>query len=497
MELKEMQTAFQSALKTYEDVEIASKGREKTDEEFKAQKNAVSIMEPLKEKIDLASKADDLKKWKEQPDGSTLTGKYTRDAAPGEGNLDPKHITVDQKTGELAAKSFFGEKALQSFKSDEYYEAMNDYLRHGHHLSQKSAGILQGVINASQQGGVKSGAMKVLNEGSFTSGEAWLPPDFRNQLIERLAAPNTVRQNASVFTTGTDIVTFPVANYTGDSTDDANADIYPVGTRGTWEASGALTSDQSEATNPLAANLRIPVHLYTLPIIFTRSQTEDNSFDLFGWLTKKINEVALLDQEKAYTIGDGAGQPAGFMNHPSLATAVGSTVSAGGFTYTGGMITTGDSDLLKWPIPSDSLDPTTQGILGMNANLPIQYEMGSKWFANKKTYAAVDALTDTTGRPLWYEQGSGLFPSFNNGFNATLKGYPVVKNVFMDSVAKGKYPMVLGNMNAYFIVDRIGITVEVFRETYAARDQVLIYLRMRTGGQLVDYYKLRALKVSA
>ena len=496
MEITEMQSALKSYIKTYEDVEVASKGRDKTAEELAAQKDAISKAEPLRDQIDLANKAAVLKQWKENPDGVTQTAKYTREVLPDEATLDTKHVDVDKKTGEMAAKSFFGEKAITSFKSEEYYDAMNDYLRHGDHLSAKSAQTLQSIINVSQQGGNKHGAMKVLNEGAFTSGEAWLPPDFRNQLIERLAAPNSVRQNASVFTTGTDIVTFPVANYTG-ATDDSNGDIYPVGTRGTWEASGALTSDQSEATNPLAANLRIPVHLYTLPIIVTRSQTEDNSFDLFGWLTKKITEVALLDQESAYTIGDGAGQPLGFMKHPALATAVGSTVTAGGFTYTGCQVNTGDSDYLKWPIPSDSLDPSSQGILGVNATLPIQYEMGAKWFANKRTYAAVEGLTDTAGRPLWYEQGAGLYPQFNNGFNSTLKGYPIVKNVFMDNATKGKYPMVLGNMNSYFIVDRIGITVEVFRETYAARDQVLIYLRMRTGGQLVDYYKMRSLCVSA
>ena len=303
MELQEMQTALKSFIKTYEDIEVASKGREKTSEELAAQKDALSKAEPIRDQIDLANKAAVLKQWAKDPDGITSTAKYTREVLPDEATLDEKHIEVSKKTGEMAAKSFFGEKAIQTFKSNEYYDAMNDYLRHGDHLSAKNATVLQSIINVSQQGGNKNGAMKVMNEGAFTSGEAWLPPDFRNQLIERLAAPNSVRQNASVFTTGTDIVTFPVANYTG-ATDDTNGDIYPVGTRGTWEASGALTTDQSEATNPLASNLRIPVHLYTLPIIVTRSQTEDNSFDLFGWLTKKITEVALLDQEQAYTLGD-------------------------------------------------------------------------------------------------------------------------------------------------------------------------------------------------
>jgi HK97 family phage major capsid protein len=106
-------------------------------------------------------------------------------------------------------------------------------------------------------------------------------------------------------------------------------------------------------------------------------------------------------------------------------------------------------------------------------------------------------LTDSTGRPLWYGTDASPFPQFIAGFPAQLLGYPVVRNVFLDNVGASAYPAVLGNMGAYYIVDRVGITVEVFRETLALRDQVLIYLRMRTGGQLVDYYKLRSLYISA
>lgn len=495
MNIEETQKAYKSNLDAYYAIDTAAQGRAKTEDEIKKQKELLTSLEGQKTEIDNAKKAADFKAWSEQPDGAQLAANYGREAAPGEGTLDDKHVEVNKKTGEMAAKSFFGEDAIKTFKSDEYMEAFDQYLRHGDHVDSKNAKILNKVIAASGQAGLKGNAMKVLNEGSFTSGEAWLPPDFRNQLVERLAAPNSIRQNAFVTTTGTDVVTFPVANYTGDNSDDPNAIIYPVGTRGTWESSSALSKDQSEATNPLAANLRIPVNLYTLPIIVTRAQAEDNSFDLFGWITKKITEVALLDQEKAYTLGDGAGVPWGFTQHPTFSTAVGSTTTVGGFTYTGGQIKNGDSDFLKWPISPDSLDPTTYGILGVEANLPIQYEMGAKWFANKKTYGAIAGMTDTAGRPLWYGNGpqGNIYPQFVGGVPSDLRGYPVVKSVFVDDVSHAKTPLFLGNMNSYYIVDRIGVTVEVFRETYAARDQVLIYLRMRTGGQLVDYYKMRCL----
>jgi HK97 family phage major capsid protein len=224
---------------------------------------------------------------------------------------------------------------------------------------------------------------------------------------------------------------------------------------------------------------------------------EDNSFDLLGWASKKAVEVGILDQEKAYTIGSGLDQPVGFTQHPAWTTAVGSTVKVGNSTYTGINVHSGLAAALAWPIPSDSLDPTTYGLLGLSTSLPTQYEVGAKWFANKKTYGGIMGLTDANGRPLWYGTDASPFPQFVAGFPGMLLGYPPVRNVFMPNVSANSYPVAIGNMNAYYIVDRVGVTVEVFRETLALRDQVLIYLRLRTGGQLVDYYKLRSMQIAA
>lgn len=498
MEITELQKSLKSCVDKYDAIEMAAKAAERdlNDEEKKLQAGFLDKAEALKSQIESAKRIDVVKKFGEAPAGSPVGGSWERTALPGEGSL--KDTTVENKSGDMSAKSWYGEEALKKLNDPDYYEAMNEYLHcasTNQPMSKHAADLINGVKNASLHTGMKGNSMKVMNEGSFASGEAWLPPDFRNNLVERLAAPNTVRQNASVFTTGTDMITFPVASYIGDTADDVNGDIYPVGTRGKWQGSSPITT-ATEATNPIAGNLRIPVNLYTLDIICTREQIEDNAFDLLGWVSKKATEVGILDQEKAYTVGTGLDQPVGFTQHPAFTTAVGSTVKVNNSTYTGMKITSGVSAALTWPIPSDSLDPTTYGLLGMSTNLPTQYEVGAKWFANKKTYGNVMGLTDSNGRPLWYGTDASPFPQFIAGFPASLLGYPVVRNVFMPNVGASAYPMVLGNMGGYFIVDRVGITVEVFRETLAQYDQVLIHLRMRTGGQLVDYYKLRSLETA-
>ncbi len=93
---------------------------------------------------------------------------------------------------------------------------------------------------------------------------------------------------------------------------------------------------------------------------------------------------------------------------------------------------------------------------------------------------------------LWYSGDS--FPSVNNGFNPTLLGYPVVKNQFMPDIAAANEPLALGDMKGYYIVDRVGLSVEVYREIAALRDMVVIYARQRTGGQLVHDWRMKLMK---
>jgi len=57
--------------------------------------------------------------------------------------------------------------------------------------------------------------------------------------------------------------------------------------------------------------------------------------------------------------------------------------------------------------------------------------------------------------------------------------------------------MMLGDMSGYWIADRVGFSVEVNPWIYQDRDQVLVYMRMRTGGQLVEYWKQKFLVITA
>jgi len=323
-----------------------------------------------------------------------------------------------------------------------------------------------------------------LNEGSDPSGGFWLPPDFRPELVKKMSVMATVRPNARVYTTGTDHITFPSVNYNGSTSDDTYANLFTSGVRFSWRGSNASTSDSSEATNPIAGQINIPVHLATAAIIMTREQLEDNSFDILGYISELGAEAYALGEEAAYTNGTGAGQPRGFLQHPAMGIAYSTYSAVAGVTYWGNQILSGTTTI-AW-------GGVTTGIIGTEAKLPAQYEPFAKWYGNKTTFASIRAINAGTATLPQWSLGDA-YPNYSNGMSPSLLGYGLAKNQFMaDPATSAKY-LALGDLKGYYIVDRVGLSVEVFREVYGLRDQVVVYMRKRTGGDLVHYWRMKVL----
>ena len=463
-----LQKSLKSVLDQADAIEadIKSAGREPSDAEMKQYNDLLVKAEGFRQQIDSASKREALKDWGEQSAGSVVKTGFDRVADEREGNIPGVSSTPE---GELYAVdgSFkhVGEQKLAALKSGQYKDAFDSYIR-----------------NVGLGRSVKGDAMKVLNEGADSSGGFWIPPDFRPELIKKMATMTSVRPNASVFTTGTDAITFPAVNYSTD-------DKYTSGVRFSWRGSSPAASDISEATNPVAGQIKLPVHLATAAIILTREQLEDSAFDVLGYLTGLMAEAFSLGEEDAFTNGTGNGQPVGFLNHPSMAIANGSTSTVNGVTYSGNYLLSGSTGALAW-------GNKTTGIIGVEAALPPQYEGNAKWYGNKGTYAGIRAINaGTANLPQWSLGDS--WPNYANNYNASLLGYNIVKNQFMPDVASSAVPLVLGDMKGYYIADRVGLSVEVFREVYGLRDQVVVYARKRTGGQLVHYWKMKNLTITA
>lgn len=461
---EELAKSYKSALDQADAIQAKcdTEKRQPTADEMKAYNDFLGNAEAIKGRIDAQAKRDALKAWGEQSAGSPVKASFAREADPNEGDIPG--VSADPETGEMYALKGVGEQKLAALKSGQYKDAVNDYIR------------CEGLKRP-----MKGEAMKVLNEGADTSGGFWIPPDYRPQLIKRIAAMSSVRPNASVYSTGTDGITFPAVTYSAD-------DLYTSGVRFSWRASTPLASDISEATNPVAGQIKIPAHLATAAIILTREQLEDNSFDVLGYVTEIMAEAFGLGEEDAFTNGDGVGKPEGFLSHPTVGIAYSTTGTTDGVTYQGGRLLSTTTLTLDW-------GDTTKGILGLEANLAPQYESNAKFYGNKKTFAAIRAINaGTATKPQWSLGDS--YPNFGNNYQPTLLGYQIAKNQFMPDTTLSTFgiPLALGDMKGYKIVDRVGLSVEVFREVYGLRDQVVVYARKRVGGQLTDYWRMKFLK---
>lgn len=457
--MSDLKSALKSILTEAQGIVSAAGDRGMTQEQAQNYAALINQAEAVKAQIDTAAKAAQMTQWLEQPAGSVVKSSFDRMALPGEGEIQGVSAGSD---GEMYAIDPTGEKKLNSLKSGAYKDAFNTYLR--------AAGTGRSM---------KGDAMKVLNEGTDTAGGFWLPPDFRAEVVKKLATMTQVRKYASVYTTGTDSITFPKVTYTAD-------DLYTSGARFAWQASSPLAADISEATNPVAGRITIPLHSATAAIIMTREQMEDNSFDILGYISGILAEAYALGEEDAFLNGNGAGQPWGILNHTNA--TVDST--AGGM-----VIISGTDGAVTWQGVSGSENPAT-GLLGVEGALPPQYEANARWLASKKTFAAVRGLVDSNKRPLW-QLSDGGYGNWIQGYPATLLGYPIAKSNFMPELATAAQSVLFGDFGGYYIADRVGLSIEVLREVRALRGEVVVYARKRVGGQLVHDWKMKLLKASS
>jgi len=469
MDIKAIRKAYDDVLGKIKTLEGEIGDKTPNEDQTKSYDTFLAEGQRLAKDIDRYNAAQELKRYGDESQGSQVAATFGRETLPGEGDIPG--VTVDPQTGEMYAvpgqfKSM-GQKKLDALKSGAYKDAQADYIR--------SAGLGRSM---------KSDAMKVLNEGSDPSGGFWLAPDYRPELVKKIGAMSTVRPNARVYTTGTDHITFPSVNYNGSTVDDASANLFTSGVRFSWRGSNTSTSDISEATNPIAGQISIPVHLATAAIIMTREQLEDNSFDVMGYISELGSEAYALGEESAYTNGTGAGQPRGFLSHPSMGIAYSTYSVVAGVTYWGNQILSGTTTI-AW-------GGTTTGIIGVEAQLPMQYETFAKWYANKTTFAALRSINAGTATLPQWSLGDA-YPNYSNGMSPSLLGYGLAKNQFMPNPATSNKYAALGDLKGYYIIDRVGLSVEVFREVYGLRDQVVVYMRKRTGGDLVHYWRMKVL----
>jgi HK97 family phage major capsid protein len=333
----------------------------------------------------------------------------------------------------------------KAISSPDYAREFRQYMRLGEHA-------------------LKTGAFKVLQEGIDTSGGFTVPEDMLNRLIAKEPAPTNLAGKVSILNTSRDSMTMPRVVYTTDN-------IYTTGMRVTWTGEIPAAATQHRVTEPSFGQIRIPIFTAMMSLPLTVDMVDDSATDIVGWATSKFSETADLLYDNMIVNGAGVTQPDGILINAQ---------------FISNDVHTGVADALSW-----------DGILDLLYSLPEQYDRNALVVMNKTNCArALAKLQDGQGRPYW-TIGSQDWGLAGGRINRPLEGYPVMFNSFMPNVSAGLYPIVFGDLSGYYLVRRIGFSIQVLRELYAETNQILLLGRVRFGGQLVEDWRLRGQVVSA
>lgn len=320
------------------------------------------------------------------------------------------------------------------------------------------------TVKAAIEQGVESGSeiKATMVEATDTLAGYFVPIDQQNRMIELVEGQTVIRPRASKLTTNRDRVEFPTAI---DNGSDATQ-RYTSTARVRWvdESPSGLAS-----INVNFGMVGIPVHTSMVETFLSRNLLEDTTSNIEDYLAKKLAEAAAIDEDDQFLLGNGIGRPEGIL--------------PGGLNSHGiPEVNLGNvSPFIGW-----------EPLIDLTYASARQYRSQSGFLARKTTYQAVRKLKDVTGQYVWqpfaYAGGAGDEPG-------QLLGYRFEEAEGMPGLASGAYPILFGDIGAYQIVDRVGMTIERFGQqdsALARQNLVSFIMRRRLGGKLLEPWRLVA-----
>lgn len=297
--------------------------------------------------------------------------------------------------------------------------------------------------------GVESPELKAMSVDSDEDGGFLVTPAMANEIVKKVYETSPMRQLASVQSISTDALEIL------EDLDEA--------------ASGWVgeTQSRSETNTPKMKKIVIPVHeIYAQPKA-TQKLLDDAAFNVESWLSEKVAEKFMRDENTAFVSGDGVMKPKGLLAYEA-GTGFGQVEQ---ITTAGSLAITGD-DLIE-----------------LVYSLKEAYKNGAVFMAQRQVIKEFRKLKDSQNRYLWE-------PGLNGSAQSTLLGHAIYEANDMQAKAANSLSVAFGNFKmGYQIVDRIG--VRVIRDIYTAKPNVLFYTTKRVGGGVKNFEAIKLLKVKA
>lgn len=298
--------------------------------------------------------------------------------------------------------------------------------------------------------------VKTLSVGSDPDGGYFVTPDTSGRIVKKVYETSPIRQIASVQVISTDKL---------------------EGIEDLGEAGAGYAGEQtqgSDTTTPQIGKWSIPVYWIDTEPKTTQQLLDDASVDVEAWLGDKVGDKFARFENSEYV--NGASKIRGFASY-TTALDSGSGVTWG----TIGHVMSGASAdfVAAASFPADKIFD----LIGL---VKEAYLGTSRFVTRRSVITKMRKLKDTTGQFLWQ-------PSLVLGNPESFAGYPITRAEDVPALAADSLSLWFGDFgSAYQIVDRQG--VKVLRDPYTSKPFVKFYTTKRTGGGVINFEAIKAMK---
>jgi HK97 family phage major capsid protein len=411
-------------------------------------KAALEKANSIKTRIEVIQSAGSIKSWQ---NGSTGNGNLPQAGAPevkSAGKVGETHI--DLLTGNVVEQKGAGvltNQQVTAIHNPDFSEGFKSWVRAGG--------------NEAKMRGAKA-ATDAFREGVDSEGGHFVPAEIIAGIIRRDPTPTRIVDHVRTISISSDQAQMVKANYDSDDLYSSAVRIYKTG-----EAQTAAKSPK-----PQFGLKRIDVHGWTGEISVSNRLLEDNNFDIMGYFAQEFRTATRNMIAQKILLGSGIEEHFGILTLAAKANSGIETVKSG------------DANLLTW----DSLRK-------IKNKVPEQYDNNCRYIFNKKsTLDTIEGFKDVNGRDLWPEsqRAGGI-----EGAPGRLRGYGYSLEAFMPDIIANAYPLLFGDFSGYARVFRAGMTIKVLSEIEARNSQTVFLVEMREGGDVIEPWKLKALKIAA
>jgi len=284
-------------------------------------------------------------------------------------------------------------------------------------------------------------------EGVDVLGGYAVPPQTSANIIQRIKGLTVMRDGgALVVQTTSNMLQW--LKLTGGGSQ------YPTGMRGAWG-----TEIQTPASKNFTIGLlEIPVNVYTYKVPMSVSVVEDAS-NLVTILEQQIADTLAIDEDTAFLTGDGANKPRGILPD---------TLNTDSYDHAPSL----SSGALTWA-----------GLNGLARTVKSQYRANGRAsiIGNSATGACIEDLVDGMSRPYIESLISGV---------TKIKNAVWRESECMPDVSAGLVPLIYADLSGYAIVERLGLSIQRYNDSYTGINVVEFHVRKRVGGHVIESWKI-------